>query len=351
MSGARQIAGNAQLHDKTRKLDEASIGLMSRLQFAAQTGQASVVAGLLAECPESVDEILGDGGSALHVAAKAGHEEVVAQLLARRPDVIDRVNHDGWTALHCAASKGHAKVVALLLDLNPKLLQARGGWTAFHIAVNSGHRDIVRQLLVHDPKLSETEDFWGLTALHCAVFNGQEKVVNLLLEIKPEHANVKDSRGNTLLHHVATAACARLSEGLVHKVCGMNAGALQVVNSEGCTPFQAAIKNRNWQIVKLLQWQLSIDEIVSAFLVPPPSSPSPPPSSSPSGSDSPSASPKRVTAAVTTTVAFNRVRPVVIEQCEPLFEKLHRDVLNVVFEYIGIGTNELKPNLKRKEFC
>ena len=116
---------------------------------AATFGDLDRLTELLAEDPERVDAMSGDGFTPLHLAAFFGQADAVRLLLARGASV-DR-NGTGWmtgTPLHAAASGSHATVVRMLLDAgaDPNNRQ-RHGYTPLHSAAANGDLDSVELLL------------------------------------------------------------------------------------------------------------------------------------------------------------------------------------------------------------
>ena len=130
---------------------EAVRGHVDRLNVfeSATFGDLDRLTELLAEDPESVDAMSGDGFPPLHLAAFFGQVDAVRLLLARGA-VVDR-NGTGWmtgTPLHAAASGSHASVVRMLLaaGADPNNRQ-RHGYTPLHSAAANGDLEGVGVLL------------------------------------------------------------------------------------------------------------------------------------------------------------------------------------------------------------
>ena len=133
---------------------------------AATFGDLDRLTELLAEDPELVDAMSGDGFTTLHLAAFFGQADAVRLLLARGASV-DR-NGTGWmtgTPLHAAASGSHATVVRMLLDAgaDPNNRQ-RHGYTPLHSAAANGDLESVELLLDAGADPAATNDD-GDTAL------------------------------------------------------------------------------------------------------------------------------------------------------------------------------------------
>ena len=130
---------------------EAVRGHVDRLNVfeAATFGDLDRLTELLAEDPELVDAMSGDGFTPLHLAAFFGQADAVRLLLARGA-IVDR-NGTGWmtgTPLHAAASGSHASVVRMLLaaGADPNNRQ-RHGYTPLHSAAANGDLESVEVLL------------------------------------------------------------------------------------------------------------------------------------------------------------------------------------------------------------
>lgn len=204
--------------------------------------------------------------SDLHFAARVGDSKTVARLLAAQPSSIHHTEEQRWTALHVAAANGHDVVAAQLLAVAPDLIDA----------LSSDDR----------------------AAVHCAVMGGHDKVVAMLLALRPEHVHVTDRFGNTLLH----LAARRLLCGRDLLTRLVNAETLRALNLFGETPFEVAMTSGHHIAVDVLEWQLSIDEMIPA-------------SRGPRDKE--------------------RLRYVVELQCDALLTSLNRDVAGTVFEYLG----------------
>jgi|1186.fasta_scaffold01887_5 ankyrin repeat protein len=116
---------------------------------AATFGDLDRLTELLADDPELVDAMSGDGFTPLHLAAFFGQADAVRLLLARGASA-DR-NGTGWmtgTPLHAAASGSHASVVRILVDAgaDPNSRQ-RHGYTPLHSAAANGDLESVEALL------------------------------------------------------------------------------------------------------------------------------------------------------------------------------------------------------------
>jgi ankyrin repeat protein len=148
---------------------------------AAAFGDLDRLTELLAEDPQLVDAMSGDGFTPLHLAAFFGQTDAVRLLLARGA-TVDR-NGTGWmtgTPLHAAASGSHASVVRMLLEAggDPNNRQ-RHGYTPLHSAAANGDLESVDLLLESGADAWAANDA-GETALVLAERSGDLVIVERL---------------------------------------------------------------------------------------------------------------------------------------------------------------------------
>jgi len=348
---------------------------LTALHIAVEEGHQNVVMTLLEVCPSLIDDITTDGWSTLHIAARKGHDTLVALLLSTKPELINAVTNDGftalhcaadgghsaalarlllvansglieavtrtrWTVLHCAAFKGHGHVVTQLLTAKPTLVNAvtDGGWTALHWAANNGHDQVVAQLLAASPSSINYLSGSGRTPLYYAACGGRNKVIALLLDSglanpdndwaalqvaaihqydstvltflnhKPALAHKTDQWGNTVFHLAAQSE----SKDYIEEVWKLKPDAVRALNTNGETPFQLLVQTQKEHAIDLLQWSMTFDEVVSAYVF--------------------CKNPRWV----------DRLQPVLEAQCEPLNVLLLPDVASTVFEYLGLKRPQQK---------
>jgi len=308
-------------------LDTVDSDGCTALHHAAQFGFDQIVAELLRIAADTsrlsqdvplISRVIRRGNwTALHLAANVGYAGVVKELLAASPESVLVTGFSNWNALHCASRRSHDHIVRLLLDSAAAsghlsaLVTAVDcmGWTSLHHAVCFSRDKIVVQLLAVCPELVDKLNSAGATALHFAVNNSMpETTSELLLACSTRSAHVVDIGGNTPLHAAITSQHRRVE--FIDRLWKLNTNALHLVNCLSETPFHLAVKYAQLPLIDLFQWQLSIDEIVSAY------------------------------------VEYQKIddfilryRPIATEQCEWLSHRLNQDVLGIVFEYLAIPTN------------
>jgi len=103
----------------------------------------------------------------LELAARHGHERVV-DLLLRRGAEVNQLDGQGGTALMAASLEGHVGVIETLVRCGANLNhQHSNGGTALMLAAATNHPDVVRRLLVAGSDM-EARDVENKTAQHYA---------------------------------------------------------------------------------------------------------------------------------------------------------------------------------------
>lgn len=289
------------------------------LHYAAEAGHERTVAQLLDHSPNLAKK--GDiyDMPPLHHAALAGQERIVEQLLARGPSLLKVTYRGRRNALHFAAQGGNERVVAQLLAREPALIDSvdSGLFTALHHAVSHDQLAVVSQLLAYKPSLIDAVNKLGEPALFIAAQRGNEDLVKLLLKRKPGHVFCVDKQKNTLLHYVLGSP---FSEELTKSVWGMNPEALRAFNRSGVPAFHRMMDGYhiNKAALEWLKWKLTLEEILGAF------------------------------EALEEGDRFSLTPRSVVEQpCQPLLETLHQDIVEIVYDFLGLGRSA-KVSLKRK---
>ncbi len=153
-------------------IDEADATGQTALYSAARLGRAELLAALV-EAGGDATLVNTFGTAPLHIAAKNGHLACVKCLLSV-PAVaasIDDVDGDGETALFTAAGKGHLEVLAALVEAGADAALVNDeGVTPLHCAVASRHLACVTYLLSVPAAAAtvNTEDVNGNTSVTAA---------------------------------------------------------------------------------------------------------------------------------------------------------------------------------------
>lgn len=220
----------------------------------------------------------------LHTAAVCGHEKVVEQILACKSDLVHATDKRGDTALAWACYKAHPKVVASLLA-HGAVPSPSMAWEALeHGADDSRIAQVLK--LIH----ASDHDILGGT-------KDKKNMLHLVF-------NFQVGRGERRPLH---------SEELMKTVWELSPEAvLHETNYTNHTPFHIAIQSDNEFAIGLVQWKLSINEIVDGF------------------------------------AKFNKKCPLLESFRESLQMLLSKDVAGTVWEYLGIDNNKLNNNNNNK---
>ncbi|HWD89578.1 MAG TPA: ankyrin repeat domain-containing protein [Mucilaginibacter sp.] len=120
----------------------------------------------------------------LFEASAAGKFDVVAHLLYNQPDAVNEYAEDGFTPLGLACYFGQFEVARYLVlkgaDVN---LSSNNGFHVFpiHSAAAGNYTDIVRMLIDNGANVNVRQQA-GATPLHSAAQNGNLELLILLLE-------------------------------------------------------------------------------------------------------------------------------------------------------------------------
>ncbi|KYN23097.1 Ankyrin repeat domain-containing protein 29, partial [Trachymyrmex cornetzi] len=214
------------------------------LFFAAQGGYMDI-ADLLLEHGAIVDSCSIDGGTPLFVACQYGHLDVVEGLIERGASPNAHMK-DGATALFIAAQNGHLRILEVLLEHGAKTDAVRtDGATPLWIASQMGHDHVVRRLLRAGAKVDATRHD-GATPLFKAAHKGHTAVIGELLKYRPSLGILPN--GESALHAAALTGHMTVARQLV----GAGADPL-LVNQEGITPLQLAVRHSQTQVANYLR--------------------------------------------------------------------------------------------------
>ncbi|OQR88721.1 ankyrin, partial [Thraustotheca clavata] len=240
------------LLDAGANIDEQSETGLTALYEAAKHGQLQAVKFLLKH-DANVAISSHTKHSPLHVAIGEGHVEVADALICAGadPKAKDSMGVTVWHEAAGTSADTSLAMVALLqrhhVSLDLDLVDVVMARHPFHYAAVEGHDTFVKALL--DTKLVKNvnmQDIDGCTALYYAAANGHDKVVAILLSADAD-PNLSSIRRSPL--HCAVSwqrnKCVELL--LAH------GAKLDVVDLDGLTPLQVAIKSNFDSIVNLLQ--------------------------------------------------------------------------------------------------
>jgi ankyrin repeat protein len=207
---------NTDVIDKVMKSGNYDInalhGGITPLQFAIMYSKTNMVKHLLKD-PINADPTTRDtqsGGNALHTAVTYTPETEIIDLLLAHPKVnVDDVDGDGESALHRAARVSDVKAVQKLLEkgANPSVMN-KEGWSPLHVAAFRGNETEIIDLILQAQKHNHVDDDKsenGATALHYAAASSNEIITQHLIN-KGADLHSRDKNGDLPLHYAVFAA-------------------------------------------------------------------------------------------------------------------------------------------------
>jgi ankyrin repeat protein len=178
---------NTQKFDRVTKGEKYNMGItqhgLPSLHFAIRFLKTKMVQHLLQDL--KVDPTRRDvyGRNALHFAAIATRGTEIFDLLLAHPKVqIDDVDGDGQTALHIASHVSNVAAVEKLIEkgANPNIVD-KHGMTALHCATMTSNEITAGQLINKGADIHR--DTEGYTPLHMAAYFAKDmKIIDLLLK-------------------------------------------------------------------------------------------------------------------------------------------------------------------------
>jgi ankyrin repeat protein len=252
------------------------------LLWAADEGQAEIVAYLLGR-PGGSNEVKGDRGCrAVDFACRKGHLEVVkllvgagARVIPRARDVMGslasaiigghlqlvrylveeagaderRAGLDGRTPLILAADKGDADIMAYLLDRSRVNIDAKAanGDTALEVAYRNGHLEVVKLLVAAGARVNpQSSDEHGV--LMTARLGGNVQVVRYLVEEAGADEQRVGPGGKVFLMAAADLNRADIVEYLLGRP-GID---IERKSAAGWTALNIACREGHLEVVKML---------------------------------------------------------------------------------------------------
>jgi ankyrin repeat protein len=152
MKGRSEIVGLLKKYgaeDETQRAscDAGATGGPASLLQAARAGNLKDVRACLASGAD-VNQLSGEGWTALMIATLKGYKEIVQTLLEQERAQVNARSHHGWTALRFAVSMGDSETIGLLLAAGAEVnAPDHDGWTPLMQAAGEGNLECVEILL------------------------------------------------------------------------------------------------------------------------------------------------------------------------------------------------------------
>jgi len=131
--------------------------------------------------------------SPLADAVMRGDSAGLRVLLKQGADV-NEVQGDGMTALHWAASRGNLAATRMLVSAGARLdpVTRNGNYTPLHLAAQNGRAETVKALLAAGANVNATTSSGGASALHFAASSGDAATIDALVD-KGAGVNVREA--------------------------------------------------------------------------------------------------------------------------------------------------------------
>lgn len=131
--------------------------------------------------------------SPLADAVMRGDSAGLRVLLKQGVDV-NEVQGDGMTALHWAASRGNLAATRMLVSAGARLdpVTRNGNYTPLHLAAQNGRAETVKALLAAGANVNATTSSGGASALHFAASSGDAATIDALVD-KGASVNVREA--------------------------------------------------------------------------------------------------------------------------------------------------------------
>jgi uncharacterized protein len=166
------------------------------LALAAENGDAPMIARLL-EAGADANSTSEEGQTMLMTAARNGNVAAIKLLLTHGAKVSAVEPYRGQTALMWAAGNGNANAEALLIEFGAEVhATSKAGYTALLFAVLNNQIEAARTLLEHGANVEDKAPD-GTTALNMAIVNCYYDLASVLLDFKA-NPNAPDPRGSAL---------------------------------------------------------------------------------------------------------------------------------------------------------
>ena len=250
---------------------------------------------MIAQKPDSVNQITDCDGTLLHIAAGRHDTEMVRGLLTVCPlTFLTTTNKYHCTPLLLAIKdKDSFDIVKLLIDADPRAIDITdyaGSLPIFkvknvniltyllticphaihhkkpitcenllHVACDCRQTEITNMLLQHCPSLLHEKTMNGESPLQVAYRNTYIEHVNAILRFKPDLVDT-DNEGNTVLHMAVKKRCNYDVVLAVFQNCPSN---LSYVNTNGKTPMCLAVDTYNTDVVEMFQPHMTTDMAVA----------------------------------------------------------------------------------------
>ncbi|XP_065668333.1 serine/threonine-protein phosphatase 6 regulatory ankyrin repeat subunit C isoform X7 [Hydra vulgaris] len=185
----------------------------------------------------------------LHIATEIGNMEIIEMLVEKYTMDLNQRSKDGSTLVHLAAKSGHPHILFYFIQKGVAVRTPNcEGAEALHEACKQGHVVVAQKLIECGAKIEKyTKD--NYTPLHIAVRFGKYDVAQILIGAGANVNALGGPKNESSLHFAAKLT--RYSEKLTELLSRSGAN-IDIINSDGDTPLHAAVRARNYPVIKIL---------------------------------------------------------------------------------------------------
>ena len=162
--------------------------------------------------------------------------------------------------LHQAARLGDLAALKSLLEEDPLLLEkvalSPSADTPLHVTTLAAKTDFAKEILLRMPNFAWELNQEGFSPLHIAAAMGNIEITRELLSLGPGLCLVKDKLGRTPLHWAAVKGRVEIAGGLLSHCYE----AVREVGDRGETALHLAVKNNQFEVLKVLVEKLGEDD-------------------------------------------------------------------------------------------
>lgn len=136
-------------------------------------------------------------------AVQTGNVQAFHQVLAENPMMLHTLTlFSTENPLHVASALGQLTIVKEILRLKPSFSNElnQDGFSPLHLAAANAYLEIVREFIKSDPQLCGLQGRRKLTPLHSAAMRGKANVTSEMLSAFPGCADDVNAEGETALH-------------------------------------------------------------------------------------------------------------------------------------------------------
>lgn len=235
-----------------RNIDVCNKSNKTPLWKACRYGQKEI-ARMLLNSGANINHTDDRGRTPIYIAVKHEHIDIVKYLLKHEPD-LNIQDTAGETVLFQSVKSYYTDTIRMLIETCIDLdIQNNNGETSLYVAASYNHFETFELLLENDadPNIITDEDD---SVLFFLFDNGCTHEFMKFIKLETVDLNMTNKSGKTILHKICRDTPNDLSEeqrsDLILELIRLGAD-VSIKSNKGITPFEAALKNHQFNIVGL----------------------------------------------------------------------------------------------------